>query len=155
VARQFLLAVIVAVQLVKIHAQPASPGAAEADAVDRFVVTEMSRRHIPGVSLAVARGGKVIKAQGYGIADLEHDVKVTPETVFKIGSVSKQFLATGIMLLAQDGRLSVDDPVSKHIPDVPESWRGITLRHFLTHTSGVLREGPAFDPVKVQPDISP
>jgi CubicO group peptidase (beta-lactamase class C family) len=95
----------------------------------------------------------VIKAQGYGKADLEHEIPVTPETVFKIGSVSKQFLATGIMLLAQDGRLSVDDPIGKHIDGAPESWRGIMLRHFLTHTSGVLREGPAFDALKVQPDI--
>jgi len=66
--------------------------------------------------------------------------------------VSKQFLATGIMLLVQDGRLAVDDPVVKYLPNAPESWRGITLGHFLTHTSGVLREGPAFDALKVQPD---
>jgi CubicO group peptidase (beta-lactamase class C family) len=112
----------------------------------------MARVHIPGVALAVVRGGKVIKAQGYGVADLEHEVPVTPETVFKIGSVSKQFLATGIMLLAQDGRLTVDDPVAKHLTATPASWGGITLRHFLTHTSGVLREGPAFDPGKLLAD---
>jgi CubicO group peptidase (beta-lactamase class C family) len=122
------------------------------DTVDRFVTAEMTRQHIPGVSIAVVRSGKVTKAQGYGMADLEHEIPVTPETVFKIGSVSKQFLATGIMLLAQDGRLSIDDPISKHISNAPASWNGITIRHFLTHTSGVLREGPAFDALKVQPD---
>ena len=149
---RFALAVIVVLQLATISAQPARPVAA-ADAVDKYVRAEMTRRHIPGVALAIVRGGKVIKAQGYGKADLEHEIPVTPETVFKIGSVSKQFLATGIMVLAQDGRLSVDDPVGKHIDGVPESWRGITLRHFLTHTSGVIREGPAFDALRVQPDI--
>ena len=135
-----------------LRGQAASPTAIVPDTVDRLVVAEMARMHIPGVSLAVVRGGKVIKAQGYGVADLEHEIPVTPQTVFKIGSVSKQFLATGIMLLAQDGRLAVDDPVARHLSGAPESWRGITLRHFLTHTSGVVREGPAFDPLKVQPD---
>jgi CubicO group peptidase (beta-lactamase class C family) len=114
----------------------------------------MDRKHIPGVALAVARHGKVIKVTGYGVADLEHQIPVTPDTVFKIGSVSKQFLATGIMMLAQEGKLSIDDPISKHLEDAPAAWRGITLRHFLTHTSGVLREGPAFDPFKTQPDIA-
>lgn len=150
---RFVLAVVIALQLATISAQPARPVATATDPVDKFVAAEMTRRHIPGVSVAVVRGGKVIKAQGYGVADLEHEIPVTPATVFKIGSVSKQFLATGIMLLAQDGRLSIDDPIAKHVSDAPESWRPITLRHFLTHTSGVLREGPAFDPLKVQPDI--
>lgn len=148
---------LVAVVAVVAHAsllgaQPARSAAPARDTADRLVAAEMARRHIPGVSLAVVRGGKVIKAQGYGFADLEHEVPVTPQTVFKIGSVSKQFLATGIMLLAQDGRLQVDDPVARYLAGAPESWRGITLRHFLTHTSGVSREGPAFDALKVQPD---
>ena len=132
---------------------PAAAAAAPAtDTMDRLIAAEMARVHIPGVALAVVRGGKVIRAQGYGMADLEHGIPVTPQTVFKIASVSKQFLATGIVLLAQDGRLSLDDSIAKYFSDAPQSWRGITLRHFLTHTSGVLREGPAFDPLKVQPD---
>jgi D-alanyl-D-alanine carboxypeptidase len=156
--RTLALVVALTAQIAPLHAQPAQPAqrarsaATARDTVDRFVAAEMTRRHIPGVSLAVVRGGKVIKAQGYGVADLEHDIPVTPQTVFKIGSVSKQFLATGIMLLAQDGRLSVDDPIAKYFAGTPESWQDITLRHFLTHTSGVLREGPAFDALKVQPD---
>jgi D-alanyl-D-alanine carboxypeptidase len=151
---RYILTLIVAVAAYNapLRAQPARSPAATRDTVDRFVAAEMARMHIPGVSLAVVRGGKVVKAQGYGVADLEQQIPVTPQTVFKIGSVSKQFLATGIMLLAQDGRLTVDDPVAKYFPGAPESWRGITLRHFLTHTSGVLREGPAFDALKVQPD---
>jgi CubicO group peptidase (beta-lactamase class C family) len=135
-----------------LHSQQANSKPSSSDPVDAFVTAEMARRHVPGVSLAVARKGKVIKATGYGMADLEHEIPVAPETVFKIGSVSKQFLATGIMLLVQDGKLGVDDPIAKYISDAPEAWRGITIRHFLTHTSGVLREGPAFDPFKVQAD---
>ncbi len=123
-----------------------------ADSADRLVAAAMAQRHIPGVAIAVVRAGTVIKAQGYGVADLEHDVPVTTETAFKIGSVSKQFLASGIMLLAQDGRLTVNDPVARHVAGTPAAWSPITLRHFLTHTSGVIREGPAFDPSRVQPD---
>jgi D-alanyl-D-alanine carboxypeptidase len=153
VTRRFLLALVFVAQLTSLHAQPARSAAVQADAVDRFIAAEMARRHIPGVSIAVVRDGKEIKTQGYGMADLEHGIPVTPETVFKIGSVSKQFLAAGVMLLAQDGQLAVDDPIAKHLDSAPESWRQITLRHFLTHTSGVVREGPAFDPLKVQPDM--
>jgi D-alanyl-D-alanine carboxypeptidase len=152
VSRILALVLAVAAHSTPLRAQPARSASTAPDTVDRLVAAEMARMRIPGVSLAVVRGGKVIKAQGYGVADLEHGIPVTPQTVFKIGSVSKQFLATGIMLLAQDGRLAIDDSAAKHFTGAPESWRGITLRHFLTHTSGVVREGPAFDPLKVQPD---
>jgi len=152
VSRHIITLIVAIAHNAPLRAQPAQSPATTRDTVDRLVSAEMARMHIPGMSLAVVRGGKLVKAQGYGVADLEQQIPVTPQTVFKIGSVSKQFLATGIMLLAQDGRLTVDDPVSKYFPGAPESWRGITLRHFLTHTSGVLREGPAFDALKVQPD---
>ena len=120
----FRFVVAAAALVAPLQAQSGSSSAGIPDTVDRFITAEMARRHVPGVSLAVVRGGKVVKAQGYGSADLENGIAVTPETVFKIGSVSKQFIASGIMLLVQDGKLSVDDPVSKHIPEAPESWRG-------------------------------
>jgi D-alanyl-D-alanine carboxypeptidase len=154
----FLVAfTVVAASGASLHAQAAratapARSARARDTVDRFVEAEMARRHIPGVAVAVVRAGKVVDARGWGVADLEHGVPVTPQTVFKIGSVSKQFLATGIMLLQQDGKLGVDDPVAKFYAGAPAAWSGITLRHFLTHTSGVLREGPAFDPLKPQAD---
>lgn len=149
-----LLTLVVAgvAQIAPLHAQPDRSATRARDTVDAFVAAEMARMRIPGVSLAVVRAGNVIKAEGYGVADLEHGILVTPRTAFKIGSVSKQFIATGIMLLVQDGRLALDDPIARIFPNAPDSWRGITVRHFLTHTSGVLREGPAFDPLKVQPD---
>ena len=134
------------------QAQPATRPPGTPEGVDAFVLAEMARIHIPGLSLAVVRAGKVVKAKGYGFADVERREPVTPETVFKIGSTSKQFLATGIMLLAQEGKLTVDDPISKHLAGTPPSWSSITVRHFLTHTSGVQREGPAYNSGKVQPD---
>lgn len=124
-----------------------------ADQVDDYVKSAMEKQHIPGVSIAVIKNGKIVKTQGYGFANLELKTPVKPETVFKIGSVSKQFLATGIMILIQEGKLSLDDPVSKFLDGTPETWKEITIRHLLTHTSGIVREAPGFNPLKIQSDI--
>jgi CubicO group peptidase (beta-lactamase class C family) len=130
----------------------AAASAAYADPADDFIRAEMKRQNIPGLAVAVVQDGRVIKAAGYGVASLKTREPVTPETVFKIASVSKQFVAAGVMVLAQDGRLAVDDPVSKHIPGVPAAWNGITIRHLLSHTAGLVREPPAFDPFKTTSD---
>ena len=92
-----------------------APLAARQDKTDEFINAQLREQNIPGLALAIVKDGKVIKAAGYGYADLERKNSITPETVLKIASVSKQFIATGIMLLVQDGKLSVSDPVSKHI----------------------------------------
>jgi hypothetical protein len=84
--------------------------AARADSTDEYIARAMKEFHLPGLALLVVRDGQVVKAAGYGFADVERKIPVTPETVFKIGSVSKQLIATAIMLLVQDGRLTVDDP---------------------------------------------
>ena len=81
--------------------------------------------------------GRVVKMKGYGMASIEFDVPVTGDTVFEIGSVTKQFTAAGILLLAQEGKLSVDDTIGKHLPDIPGAWANITIRHLLHHTSGI------------------
>jgi D-alanyl-D-alanine carboxypeptidase len=122
--------------------------AARADDVDDYIARQLKDYKLPGVALAVIKDGNIVKVAGYGLADRERNVAVTPDTVFKIGSVSKQFIASGIMLLANDGRLGVDDPVSKYLKGTPESWTPITIRHLLTHTAGLVRESPAFDPNK-------
>jgi D-alanyl-D-alanine carboxypeptidase len=126
--------------------------AARADKVDDYVKAEMQKQHVPGLSLAVIKDGKIIKVEGYGLANVELNVPARPESVYKIGSVSKQFIATGIMLLMQEGRISLDDPVSKFLEGTPDTWKEITVRHLLTHTSGIVREAPGFDPLKVQND---
>ena len=91
----------------------------------------------PGCALAVVRDGAIIHSKGYGLASLEHGVPITPQTVFDIGSTSKQITAASILLLAQDGKLSLDDDVRKHIPEIPDYGTPVTLRHLLHHTGGV------------------
>lgn len=105
-------------------------------AVDRYIEAERVRQHIPGVSAAVLRGGRVLLARGYGFASLEHRVRATDSTVYQSGSVGKQFTAALIQLLAAEGRLGLDDPIRRYVPG-PRSWDRITIRHLLTHTSGI------------------
>ena len=107
------------------------------DEVDSLVLRLMEKRHIPGLALLVVKDGQIVKAKGYGFANLEHQVPVKPETIFQSGSVGKQFTATGIMILVQEGKINLDDPISKYLGNVPSSWKGITVRHLLTHTSGM------------------
>ncbi|MEP7339081.1 MAG: serine hydrolase [Acidobacteriota bacterium] len=126
--------------------------AAQTDKVDDYVKTEMQRQRIPGISIAVMKDGKIIKAEGYGLANVELNVPARPDTVYKIGSVSKQLIATGILLLMQDGKLSLDDKISKFLEGAPDTWKEITVRHLLTHTSGIVREAPGFNPLKIQDD---
>jgi CubicO group peptidase (beta-lactamase class C family) len=100
---------------------------AQADKVADFVKAEMRRQRIPGFSLAIVKNGKVILAEGYGLANVESNAAAKPETINGICSVSKQFIATGIMLLAQEGRLGLDDPISKYLEGTPAAWKAITI----------------------------
>jgi D-alanyl-D-alanine carboxypeptidase len=129
-----------------------SVSAQQADKVDDFIKAEMQRQNIPGVSVAVIKDGKPIKIKGYGLANVETQTPVTTETVFKIGSISKPIIAMGIMLLVEEGKISLDDKVSKFLEGTPETWKDITVRHLLSHTSGIIREAPGFNPAKIQPD---
>ncbi len=110
---------------------------ANADKVDDFIHDAVARQPIPGLALEVLQHGQVVKRAGYGLADIEWQIPVTPETEFEIGSVTKQFTAAGILLLAQEGKLSVDDHIAKYLRDVPATWEPITIRQLLTHTSGL------------------
>ena len=110
---------------------------ARADRVDRYIQSQMKEHRIPGVALKIVREGKVIKTAAYGRANVELNVPTRPETVFEIGSVTKQFTAVGVLMLAQEGKLSVDDRISKHLKDTPAAWTQVTIRHLLTHTSGI------------------
>jgi CubicO group peptidase (beta-lactamase class C family) len=91
----------------------------------------------PGCAVGAAVDGKPLLAKGYGLADLEHDVPITRDSIFEAGSVSKQFTAAAVLLLARDGKLSIDDPVQKYIPELPDYGPPLTIRHVLTHTSGL------------------
>jgi CubicO group peptidase (beta-lactamase class C family) len=91
----------------------------------------------PGCAVGVGVDDVPVLTRGYGMADLEHDVPITPETIFEAGSVSKQFTAAAVLLLARDGKLSLDDPVRKYISEVPDYGVPLTIRHMLNHTSGL------------------
>jgi len=106
-------------------------------AVDAVARHEMERQRIPGLAVAVMRGDRVLMAKGYGFADLEHRVGVWPETMFESGSLGKQFTAAGIMTLVEQGVLALDASVRTYLPDAPDTWQPITLRHLLSHTSGI------------------
>jgi CubicO group peptidase (beta-lactamase class C family) len=105
--------------------------------VDAVVGAEMREQRIPGLALAVLRDGKVVKGQGYGLANVELNVAVKPETVFQTGSVGKQFTATAVMMLVEEGKVGLDDKLSKYLAGTPEVWKDVTVRNLLTHTSGI------------------
>jgi CubicO group peptidase (beta-lactamase class C family) len=107
------------------------------DKVDEFVAAEMKAQQIPGVSLAVVKDGKPVLVEGYGLANVEHQVAVKPETIFQSGSVGKQFTAMAVMMLVEKGKIGLDDPITKYFPDGPEAWKKIKVRNLLSHTSGI------------------
>ncbi|HSC71559.1 MAG TPA: serine hydrolase domain-containing protein, partial [Candidatus Methylomirabilis sp.] len=118
-----------------------SPVAAQLpDAVQRQiheVFSDFDHTNSPGCALAVYRDGKIVFARGYGMANLELGIAISPRTVFDIGSTSKQFTAFAVALLAEDGKLSLDDPVRKHFPEMPAYTDRITVRNLVQHTSGL------------------
>lgn len=105
--------------------------------VDRVAREEMERQRIPGLAVAVVRGEHVLLSKGYGLANIEHQVPVTAATMFQSGSLGKMFTAAGVLALVEDRRLALDSSVRKYLGDAPASWQPITLRHLLSHTSGI------------------
>ncbi|MBS1707059.1 MAG: beta-lactamase family protein [Armatimonadetes bacterium] len=116
------------------------PSLTLADKADDVVRAAMKNYGVPGVSVAVIRDGKVIKLKGYGYANLEHMVKVTPETIFDTGSIAKQFTAALVMKLVGDGKIRLDDSIRRYLPEAPEAWEKITIRQILLHESGLSRD---------------
>jgi CubicO group peptidase (beta-lactamase class C family) len=108
-----------------------------ADKVDDLVKAQMQERNIPGVSIAVVRDGQVVKAQGYGLANVELNAPATADTIYQSGSVGKQFTATLVMMLVEDGKLKLDESIRTYMPEAPATWQDITIRHLLSHTAGV------------------
>ena len=110
---------------------------ARVDSLNRYVRSELARQRIPGLSVAVLRGDSVVLARGYGSANLENHVPATDSTVYEVGSISKQFTAAAIVLLSQRGHLGIDDVITRYLPEGSSIWSGVTIRHLLTHTSGI------------------
>jgi CubicO group peptidase (beta-lactamase class C family) len=113
--------------------------------VDDYVRSEIQKQRIPGVSLAVIKNGQIVLAKGYGYANVEHQIPVKPETIFQSGSVGKQFTAMAVMMLVEDGKISLEDKITKYFSDAPAAWQNITVRHLLTHTAGTTDYPNDFD----------
>ncbi len=107
------------------------------EATDRLVAAAMREHHIPGLSLAVLRSGQSALEAGYGMANLELRASATPDTVYEIASVTKTFTAMAVLLLIEQGRLELDDPIGRHLPDLPRHWQSATIRQLVRHTSGI------------------
>jgi CubicO group peptidase (beta-lactamase class C family) len=131
----------IAITLVAAMATIAAAGAERGNAlskeVDAAVRIQMRDQKIPGLSLAVVRNGTVVKAAGYGLANLEVGAPTKIETIFQAGSITKQFTATAVMLLVEQGKVGLDDSITKYFPEAPANWKTITIRHLLTHSSGI------------------
>lgn len=119
--------------------QAAAPGPAASDPVRQLdqIFRDFDSARSPGCAIGVARDGRTVLERSYGMADLEHRVANDPSTIFEAGSVSKQFTAAAVVLLALDGALSLDDDVRAWVPEVPDYGPTVTLRHLMTHTSGL------------------
>lgn len=112
-------------------------GFVRADPVDDAVKALMEQQKIPGAVVAVVRAGKLIKVGNYGWADRERQIPVSRETIFRIASVSKQFTAVGVMMLVEEGKVRIEDPIRRHLPNSPARWEKITVRHLMEQTSGL------------------
>jgi D-alanyl-D-alanine carboxypeptidase len=130
----------------------ATPLAAQRN-VDDYIRSTMNESRIPGLSVAVVKNGRIVKASGYGIANLETNTPANAQTVYKTASLSKQFIAAAIMLLVQEGKLNLDDKASSYLDGAPETWKEITVRHLLTNTSGIVRDPREsdYEPYREQP----
>ncbi|NML19237.1 beta-lactamase family protein [Pseudoflavitalea sp. G-6-1-2] len=122
------------------------------DKIDTWLEQQMQQQKIVGLTIGIVKNGKLYKTKSYGMANLEQNLPAGNETVYKLASVSKQMVAAGTMLLIQEGKLRLTDPMTRYFKDAPEAWNGITIRHLLNHTSGLQRESPAFDGNTIQSD---
>jgi len=143
--RSLAIPTAIALLLVICHSTTCFAQDATPARVDEYVRSEINKQRIPGISLAVIKNGRIILAKGYGFANVEHQVPVKPETIFQSGSVGKQFTAAAVMMLVEDGKISLEDKVTKYFADAPTAWQNITVRHLLTHTAGTTDYPKDFD----------
>ena len=118
---------------------------------DAYIRLMIAKKPIPGVSVAVLKDGKVLKMQSYGLANIETNSPATSQSVYKLASLSKQFIAAAVMLLQQSGQIDLDSSINKYLDSLPTAWQSISVRNLLTHTSGLIRDLPDWDPLKVRP----
>jgi CubicO group peptidase (beta-lactamase class C family) len=105
--------------------------------IDRIITKAMAKEEFPGMAVAVIQQNKVLFKKAYGVTSRQGKEKVNEQTVFSIGSVSKAFTGIGLMILVQQGKIALDDPIKKYMKELPKTWGNITIRQFMTHTSGI------------------
>lgn len=123
--------------LIPLTATFTDPVEARADGIDDYLKSEMAKRRIPGLAVGIMRNGELVKAQGYGKSNLETDSGVSPQSVFDLASLTKPFTAEAVMMLAEDGKLHLNDSVSLCVSDLPAGWERITIHQLLSQTSGL------------------
>lgn len=139
-SRRVLVAAILLLSTARASAQTLSTGpGSQTDVTARIdkLFEKWNRTDSPGCALSVMKDGRIVYEHGYGMADLDHNVTITPSTVFHVASMSKQFTAASIVLLVQQGKLSLDDDVRKYIPELHDFGTPITIRELIHHTSGL------------------
>ncbi len=127
----------------------APPAASQAAAVDAVVQKAMETRQFPGASVTVVKDGTVVLAKGYGFSDVEKSTKATEQTVYQLASVTKPFTAMAIQMLVEDGKLSLDGKITGILSGLPAAWEPVTVRHLLSHTSGIKSYTDVFGEKKV------
>ncbi len=105
--------------------------------LDQYIERVLAKQGVPGMSVAVLKRGEILLAKGYGLASLEPRAPATAQSVYALGSITKQFAATAVMMLVQDGEVSLDTPIHQYVPNLPDAWSKVTVHHLLTHTSGI------------------
>ncbi|MGO9602610.1 MAG: serine hydrolase domain-containing protein [Candidatus Binataceae bacterium] len=136
-ARNLFAIAILTTAFISIDHARATAGAGDESAAVNKLFKEWDTPSSPGCAVAVMKDGRIVFEHGYGMADLDHNVPITTATVFNVGSIAKQFTGAAILMLAQDGKLSLDDPIRKYLPELPDFGVPITLREMLAHTSGL------------------
>lgn len=124
-----------------VRAQSASASAADRHKQVDAIFAPWNGTQTPGCAVGISRDGVLDYTRGYGMSNLEYDIAITPESIFQVGSISKQFTAFSIALLAQDGKLSLDDDIRKYVPEMPDFGKTITIAHLIHHRSGLREQG--------------
>lgn len=129
--------ILAAAALCPLATDPVALTTVQARGIDHYVKAEMTRQQIPGLTLGIFRRGHAVLLKGYGLANVEHGVPSTPDTIMQSGSVGKTFTATLVLMLVEQGKVQLNDSIRSHLTTLPDEWQPITIAHLLSHTSGL------------------
>src|SRR5437016_5365052 len=130
---RFCVLLVAAAAFMTCQAAPPETGQ-KSGGIDAYIAAEMKRERIPGLALGIYKRGTIVKAHGYGLANIELDVPVKAETIFQSGSIGKQFAATAVMMLVEEGKVNLEDSVTKYFDRAPGIWKPVKVKNLLSHT---------------------